>query len=341
VLQIATGIFLAMHYTAHVDLAFHSVQHIMRDVSNGWLLRYLHANGASLFFIVVYMHLFRGLYYTSYAQPRELVWLLGVVILLVMILTAFIGYVLPWGQMSLWGEFLLPQMDETFSEIYAFYVIGKKPKSFQRVGPHNLPVLSVMVGCLLGDAYAEYRRGSTRICFQQKNTHASYLYWLHNFFSKHGYCNTEKPKLQSRIGQNGRKRFVLRFRTWSFQSLNWLHEAFYQKGVKQVPVQFLPIFLNEQALAVWIMDDGTRSDHGLKIVTNCFRYDDLLKVQIFIKEKYDLIVSIHKSGTESQFSLYFPVKTIPTLAKLVKPYFVENIKYKLEKFGSSTREDLP
>jgi ubiquinol-cytochrome c reductase cytochrome b subunit len=82
-----------MHYTAHVDLAFHSVQHLMRDVPNGWLLRYLHANGASLFFIVVYMHLFRALYYTSYAQPREFVWLVGVVILLVMILTAFIGYV--------------------------------------------------------------------------------------------------------------------------------------------------------------------------------------------------------------------------------------------------------
>lgn len=103
VLQILTGIFLAMHYTAHVDLAFHSVQHLMRDVPNGWLLRYLHANGASLFFIVVYMHLFRALYYTSYASPREFVWLIGVVILLIMILTAFIGYVLPWGQMSLWG----------------------------------------------------------------------------------------------------------------------------------------------------------------------------------------------------------------------------------------------
>ena len=99
VLQILTGIFLAMHYTAHVDYAFDSVQHLMRDVPNGWLLRYLHANGASLFFIVVYMHLFRGLYYTSYAQPREQVWLIGVVILLVMILTAFIGYVLPWGEL--------------------------------------------------------------------------------------------------------------------------------------------------------------------------------------------------------------------------------------------------
>lgn len=110
VLQIVTGIFLAMHYTAHVDLAFPSVQHLMRDVPNGWLLRYLHANGASLFFIVVYMHLFRALYFTSYAQPRELVWLLGVVILLVMILTAFIGYVLPWGQMSLWGATVITSL---------------------------------------------------------------------------------------------------------------------------------------------------------------------------------------------------------------------------------------
>lgn len=110
VLQIATGIFLAMHYTAHVDLAFQSVQHLMRDVPNGWLLRYLHANGASLFFMVVYVHLFRAIYYTSYAQPRELVWLLGVVILLVMILTAFIGYVLPWGQMSLWGATVITSL---------------------------------------------------------------------------------------------------------------------------------------------------------------------------------------------------------------------------------------
>ena len=108
VLQILTGIFLAMHYTAHVDLAFHSVQHLMRDVPNGWLLRYLHQNGQSLFFIVVYMHIFRGLYYTSYSQPREAVWLIGVIILLLMILTRFIGYVLPWGfqaQNDFFGKF--------------------------------------------------------------------------------------------------------------------------------------------------------------------------------------------------------------------------------------------
>ena len=109
-LQILTGIFLAMHYTPHVDLAFMSVEHIMRDVEGGWFLRYMHANGASMFFIVVYLHMFRGLYYGSYASPRELVWIVGVVIFLLMILTAFIGYVLPWGQMSFWGATVITSL---------------------------------------------------------------------------------------------------------------------------------------------------------------------------------------------------------------------------------------
>ena len=109
-LQILTGIFLAMHYTPHVDLAFMSVEHIMRDVEGGWFLRYMHANGASMFFIVVYLHMFRGLYYGSYSSPRELVWIVGVVIFLLMILTAFIGYVLPWGQMSFWGATVITSL---------------------------------------------------------------------------------------------------------------------------------------------------------------------------------------------------------------------------------------
>ena len=110
IIQILTGIFLAMHYTPHVDLAFASLEHIMRDVNYGWLLRYIHANGASMFFIVVYIHMFRGLYFGSYTKPRHLVWMVGVVILLLMILTAFIGYVLPWGQMSLWGATVITNL---------------------------------------------------------------------------------------------------------------------------------------------------------------------------------------------------------------------------------------
>ena len=102
-IQIVTGIVLAMHYYATADGAFNSVEHIMRDVNAGWLLRYAHANGASFFFIVVYIHIFRGLFYGSYKAPRELVWMLGLVIYLLMMATAFMGYVLPWGQMSYWG----------------------------------------------------------------------------------------------------------------------------------------------------------------------------------------------------------------------------------------------
>ncbi|MGV6872665.1 cytochrome b [Pseudochelatococcus sp. B33] len=110
VAQILTGVVLVMHYTPHVTMAFSSVEHIMRDVNFGWLLRYLHANGASMFFIAVYIHMFRGLYYGSYKAPREVLWILGVVIFLLMMATAFMGYVLPWGQMSFWGATVITNL---------------------------------------------------------------------------------------------------------------------------------------------------------------------------------------------------------------------------------------
>jgi len=110
VVMIVTGITLSMSYTAHVDYAFDSVERIMRDVNHGWLLRYIHMNGASFFFIVVFIHIFRGLYYGSYKAPRELLWILGVVILLLMMATAFMGYVLPWGQMSFWGATVITNL---------------------------------------------------------------------------------------------------------------------------------------------------------------------------------------------------------------------------------------
>ncbi|WP_046866343.1 cytochrome b [Microvirga massiliensis] len=110
VAQIVTGVFLAMYYTADATLAFQSVEHIMRDVNYGWLIRYLHANGASMFFVAVYIHIFRGLYYGSYKAPREILWILGVIIFLLMMATAFMGYVLPWGQMSFWGATVITNL---------------------------------------------------------------------------------------------------------------------------------------------------------------------------------------------------------------------------------------
>jgi ubiquinol-cytochrome c reductase cytochrome b/c1 subunit len=110
VLMIVTGIVLAMNYTPHAELAFNSVERIMRDVPSGWLMRYMHMTGASFFFAAVYIHIFRGLYYGSYKAPRELLWILGVVIFLLMMATAFLGYVLPWGQMSFWGATVITNL---------------------------------------------------------------------------------------------------------------------------------------------------------------------------------------------------------------------------------------
>ena len=110
VTQILTGIVLVMHYTPHVDYAFSSVELIMRDVNWGWMLRYTHANGASMFFVAVYIHMLRGLYYGSYKAPREVLWILGVIIYLLMMATGFMGYVLPWGQMSFWGATVITNL---------------------------------------------------------------------------------------------------------------------------------------------------------------------------------------------------------------------------------------
>lgn len=113
-IMILSGIFLSMHYVPHVDKAFDSVERIMRDVSYGWLIRYIHMNGASMFFIVIYIHIFRSIYYGSYKEPRELLWLLGIIIFLLMMATAFMGYVLPWGQMSFWGATVITNLFSAF-----------------------------------------------------------------------------------------------------------------------------------------------------------------------------------------------------------------------------------
>ena len=112
--QIITGLVLAMHYIAHADLAFSSVEHIMRDVNYGWLIRYIHANGASMFFLAVYIHIFRSLFYGSYKAPREIIWILGIMIYLLMMAAAFMGYVLPWGQMSFWGATVITNLLSPF-----------------------------------------------------------------------------------------------------------------------------------------------------------------------------------------------------------------------------------
>ena len=115
--QIATGVVLAMHYVPSADVAFNSVENIMRDINYGWLTRYVHSNGASMFFLAVYIHIFRNIYYGSYKAPREVLWILGVIIYVLMIITAFMGYVLPWGQMSFWAATVITNLFSAFDQL--------------------------------------------------------------------------------------------------------------------------------------------------------------------------------------------------------------------------------
>ncbi len=166
VIMIVTGIFLAMHYTPDDRFAFASVEHIMRDVNYGWMIRYIHMNGASFFFIVTYIHIFRGLYFGSYKEPRELLWMLGVVILLLMMATAFMGYVLPWGQMSYWGATVITNLFSAFPKIGG-YIVTLLWGGFTVAGPtlnrffalHFL-LPFVLVGAVLLHIIALHQHGS-------------------------------------------------------------------------------------------------------------------------------------------------------------------------------------
>jgi ubiquinol-cytochrome c reductase cytochrome b/c1 subunit len=163
--QIVTGIVLVMHYTPHADMAFNSVEHLMRDVNYGWLLRYLHSNGASMFFIAVYIHMFRGLYYGSYKEPREVLWILGVIIYLLMMATGFLGYTLPWGQMSFWGATVItnffsaiPIVGETIvTWLWGGYAVGNP--TLQRFFSLHYLLPFVIVGVVVLHVWALHHVG--------------------------------------------------------------------------------------------------------------------------------------------------------------------------------------
>ena len=339
-IQIVTGVTLAMHYTPSVFEAFNSVEHIMRDVNNGWLVRYLHSNTASAFFFLVYLHIGRGIYYGSYRSPRTLTWGIGTVILIVMMATAFLGYVLPYGQMSLWGLFFKPQMF-SFYLIYFFLVLitpiyfGVEPKisrlkGIYRIGPHNIDVISIIFGSLLGDAHAEKRlRGlGTRISFFQEGVHVEDLLYLHKLLSELGYCNSKVPIVTNRLGTKGKIRKIIRFSTWTYTSFNWIHDLWYKDKIKCVP-ECIGQYLTPLALAIWIMDDEAKVGKGLKFSTNSFTYNECLILIKVLYVNFKIKASIQSAGSNNQYIIYIWKESMNDLRNIVSPYIIPEMKYKI------------
>lgn len=203
-------------------------------------------------------------------------------------------------------------------------------RSHSRIGPHNKDILSIIYGSLLGDGYAEKHGNGTRISFYQEHSHKYYLFWLHNYFSEKGYCNSKLPKIQTRLAENGKIRYITRFKTYTYTSFNWINSIWYINGKKVIPNN-IEEYLSPLALAVWIMDDGGKVSSGFKLSTNSFTLSEIEKLCDILNKKYNLMANPNKAGdlNKEQYVIFISKHSMNQLAKLVGPYIHNSMKYKL------------
>jgi len=293
-------------------------------------------------------------------------------------------YVLPYGQMSLWGiinhasnanilinsilsyleclgkifysqSYILNLVNEVLKLYeYLFSIINfnllpateelnlyqlslplmknnlSRIRADRRIGPHNKIVLDIIFGSLLGDGHAERRivGNGTRVTFYQEGVHVSYLLWLHSLFYELGYCSSNVPGIQTRLGSKGIVRKIIRFRTWTFSSFNWIHDLWYINGVKVIPSN-IGDFLTPLALAIWIMDDGGKVNQGLKLSTNSYTYSECLFLVKVLYDNFNLKASVQSAGVSEQYIIYIWKESMPLLREIVLPYVHSSMKYKL------------
>ncbi len=248
-------------------------------------------------------------------------------------------YVLPYGQMSLWG-IKMPQMYSLdwflFGIVFIMIInltsnkLSNKIRGIYRIGPHNKDILSVVYGSLLGDAHAEKRSSGvgTRISFFKQDTHLKYIFYLHNLLSKAGYCNDKLPIVGERLGIKGKVRKIARFSTWTYTSFNVIHSEWYINGIKCVPKN-IDMYLTPLALAIWIMDDGAKVGKGLKFSTNSFTYDECIYLVNVLYKNFNLKASVQSAGSKDQYILYIWKESMHDLCKIVSPYIIPEMKYKI------------
>ena len=200
----------------------------------------------------------------------------------------------------------------------------------QRIGPHNIDILSIFYGTLLGDSSLEMRFNNVRLSFQQESINCEYLIWLWSYLSKRNYCSSNKPKLLWRLGKYGKKRYYYRLNSYTFSSLNFLYDEFYYGDLnkKRVPLNILNN-LTPLAFACWIMDDGGLVGSGLKLSNQNFIKNDLYILQSALYLKWGISTSLHKTGVLNQYIIYIPKSEISKVQSIVKPFIVKSMFYKI------------
>ncbi len=207
--------------------------------------------------------------------------------------------------------------------------------SEKRIKPHNLDVLSILIGNLLGDGFAEKRNNATRFHIHISNRNAEYIFWLHLFLSKNKYCSAKKPKIKKQIKKNNVIYFSIKFKTFSFSSLNYLHDYFYVKQKinekvffkKKIPKN-ISTLLNDKAFAIWFLNNRNESNSSVKISTENFSFNDSILLQQTILKNFSLHCSIQKH--KDKFIFYFKKKDKIQLFKIIKPYMINSMYYKLD-----------
>ena len=212
-----------------------------------------------------------------------------------------------------------------------------KVKASSRIGPHNEEVISVLIGSLLGDSYASARTiEGTRFSYKQSQVHKDYLFWLYEFYYKRGYCSNLKPrmytrKLRNKISdalQETKQYYGYEFNTFTFRSFNWIYKLFYKKGTKTVSVK-LEQYLTPLALAIWIMDDGGWAKPGVRISSNSFKLEEVQLLANLLKKLFYLNCTVQKINTPGQYSIYIKGESVLKLRKLILPYVIPSMRYKL------------
>ena len=205
-------------------------------------------------------------------------------------------------------------------------------KAGSRIGPHNQDVISIIIGSLLGDSYANKRSvEGTRICYRQSSIHKEYLFGLYSFFFTNGYCSNLEPRKSSiKVKHKGIESIHYRyeFNTFTFRSFNWIHDMFYHKGKKVIKPQ-IENYITPLSLAILISDDGCWAKPGVRIATNCFSLTEVELLVKILKNKFNLDCTIQLLKISSNYSIYIKSSSIPTLREILLPYIHSSMKYKL------------
>jgi len=203
-------------------------------------------------------------------------------------------------------------------------------RAINRIGPHNIDIISIVFGLLLGDGFASNRTGEgVRIAIKQSEVHKEYLFFLYNLFYDRGYCTNLEPRKYTRsIKGIERLYFGYEFNTYTFRSLSWIYKSFYKNGRKIIPYNIVR-YMNELTLSIWIMDDGGWTGEGVRISANCFTYAELERLILILKSKFDLDCTIQKIQIKGKYSIYIKKNSIPNLRALVLPHVHNSMLYKL------------